>query len=463
MALSRVGTVGGIRGAGVYKEEMSSNGRPPGPSLGRLATVRAFRRDPIRLLERAAACGDVAFLRTPRFRTFVVNHPDLVWDVLVARHRSFRKGPTMEAARRVLGDGLLTSEGDAHRRQRRVIQPMFQASRLDAYVPAMIELTDETTGRWRDGETIDLHAEMSRLTLAIVVATLFGADLSDAEASGVSAALSEVVAQYPRAFSPLLPVTERLPLPANRRFERAIAVFDAAVHRLIDRRRSEGAAGEDVLSRLFRAQDEDGSMTPKQVRDHAITLFLAGHETTSNALSFAWHLLGEAPEAGSRLFEEAVANDVGSDATARAADRLPFARAVLDESMRRYPPAWAIGRRSTEPHVAGPFELPAGSVLVVSPWLLHHDPRWWADAGRFVPERWLEPDPDRPRAAYLPFGAGPRMCVGEPFARLEAVLLLGRIARAWRFEADPSVELALQPGITLRPREGLRMRARTRG
>jgi cytochrome P450 len=463
MALSRVGTVGGIRGAGVYKEEMSSNGRPPRPSLGRLATVRAFRRDPIRLLERAAACGDVAFLRTPRFRTFVVNHPDLVWDVLVARHRSFRKGPTMEAARRVLGDGLLTSEGDAHRRQRRVIQPMFQASRLDAYVPAMIELTDETTGRWRDGETIDLHAEMSRLTLAIVVATLFGADLSDAEASGVSAALSEVVAQYPRAFSPLLPVTERLPLPANRRFERAIAVFDAAVHRLIDRRRSEGAAGEDVLSRLFRAQDEDGSMTPKQVRDHAITLFLAGHETTSNALSFAWHLLGEAPEAGSRLFEEAVANDVGSDATARAADRLPFARAVLDESMRRYPPAWAIGRRSTEPHVAGPFELPAGSVLVVSPWLLHHDPRWWADAGRFVPERWLEPDPDRPRAAYLPFGAGPRMCVGEPFARLEAVLLLGRIARAWRFEADPSVELALQPGITLRPREGLRMRARTRG
>jgi cytochrome P450 len=442
---------------------VSSPGRPPGPPLGRIATLRAFRRDPIALLECAAACGDVAFLRTPRFPTFVVNHPDLVWDVLVTQHRSFRKGPAMEAARRVLGDGLLTSEGDAHRMQRRVIQPVFHASRLDAYVPSMLELTDRTTERWRDGETLDLHAEMSRLTLAIVVSTLFGADLSDAEARGVSLALTEVLAQYPRAFSPLLPLTERLPLPANRRFDRATAVFDAAVHRLIERRLAHGAAGDDVLSRLLRGQDEDSSMTPAQLRDQAITLFLAGHETTSNALSFAWHLLAAAPEAASRLADEAEANDVGSDTTVAAADRLPFARAVLDEALRRYPPAWAIGRRSTEPHVAGPFELRAGSVVVVSPWLLHHDPRWWPEARRFVPERWLEPYLDRPRAAYLPFGAGPRMCVGEPFARLEAVLLLARLARRWRFEAAGGGEIGLQPAITLRPRGGMPMTVRARG
>jgi cytochrome P450 len=396
----------------------------------------------------------------PRFPSFILNHPDFVWDVLVTDHRSFRKGPAMDAARRVLGEGLLTSEGEYHRRERRLIQPMFLPARLDSYVPAIVDLTDRTIAKWRDGEVVDVHAEMSRLTLAIVVSTLFGADLSDEEARGVSAALTEVLAQYPRAVSPFLALTERLPLPANRRFDRATSVFDAAVHRLIERRRSEGAGGPDVLSRLLAASDEDGSMSTERVRDEAITLFLAGHETTSNALSWAWHLLARHAEAEGRLSTEAEGVEVGSNAT--AADRLPFARAVLDETMRRYPPAWAIGRRSMRPHTAGAYEIPAGSVVIVSPWLLHHDPRWWPDAGGFVPERWLRPDPDRPRAAYLPFGAGPRMCVGEPFARLEAVIVLATIARRWRFEADPDEAVGLQPAITLRPRGGMPMRALAR-
>jgi cytochrome P450 len=438
---------------------VTSPGSPPGPPLGPIATIRAFRRDPIALLETAASFGDVSLLRTPRAPTFVLNHPDLVWDVLVSDHRSFHKGPTMEVARRVLGDGLLTSEGERHRRRRRLIQPLFLASRLDAYVPTMLALTDRATSRWRDGEWLDVHAEMSRLTLAIVVATLFGSDLTDREARAVSSALTEVLAQYPRSFSPFLRLTERLPLPANRRFERATAVFDRVVYRLIERRRAEGAAGDDLLSRLLHAHDEEGSMTAAQVRDEAITLFLAGHETTSNALSWAWHLLARNPEHGERLAAEADRFPVAADAGADATGALAFARAVLDESMRRYPPAWAIGRRATAPHVAGGYELPAGAITVVSPWLLHHDPRWWPDADRFEPDRWLPPDPDRPRAAYLPFGAGPRMCVGEPFARLEGVLLLSRIARDRRFEAGPDAEVGLQPAITLRPRGGMRMRA----
>jgi cytochrome P450 len=435
---------------------------PPGPPLGPVATIRAFRRDPIGLLERAAAFGDVAHLRTPRHPTFVLNHPDLVWDVLVTDNRSFHKGPTIEAARRVLGDGLLSSEGEYHRRQRRLIQPLFQPSRLGGYVPVMLDRTDRTIERWRDGDLIDIHAEMSRLTLSIVVATLFGSDLTEREASAVSAALTEVLAQYPRSFSPFLRLTERLPLPANRRFARATLVFDGIVYGLIERRRADGADGDDLLSRLIRAHDEDGAMTAAQVRDEAVTLFLAGHETTSNALSWAWWLLARAPEAEVRLQAEADAVELHG-APDSAVDRLPFARAVLDESMRRYPPAWAIGRRSTEPHRAGGYELPAGAVTIVSPWLLHHDPRWWKEPDAFAPERWLEPDPDRPHAAFLPFGAGPRMCVGEPFARLEAVLLLTRIARRWRFEADPGVEVGLQPAITLRPRGGMRMRALERG
>jgi cytochrome P450 len=441
---------------------VSSPGLPPGPPLGRIATIRAFQRDPIGLLERAASFGDVSHLRTPRYPTFVLNHPDLVWDVLVSDHRSFHKGPTMDTARRVLGEGLLTAEGAYHRRQRRLIQPIFRPSHLDAYVPAMLELTDRATERWRDGQPLDVHAEMSRLTLSIVVATLFGADLADPEARAVSAALTEVLAQYPRSFSPFLRLTERLPLPANRRFRAATAVFDRTVYALIERRRAEGAGGDDLLSRLLRARDEDGSMTAAQVRDEAITLFLAGHETTSNTLSWSWHLLARHPEAEERLHAEADEAEPAGDG-AGDADRLPFARAVLDESMRRYPPAWAIGRRSTARHQANGYELPAGSVTIVSPWLLHHDPRWWPRAASFVPERWLEPDVDRPRAAYLPFGAGPRMCVGEPFARLEAVLLLNRIARRWRFEAEAGAEVGLQPAITLRPRGGMPMRAVARG
>ncbi|MGZ4147458.1 MAG: cytochrome P450 [Actinomycetota bacterium] len=441
------------------EEQVSPNNLPPGPPLGPVSTIRAFRRDPIGLLERAAAFGDVARLRTPRYPTFVLNHPDLVWDVLVTDNRSFHKGPTMDAARRVLGDGLLTSEGEHHRRQRRLIQPLFQPSRLGPHVPVMLERTDRAVERWRDGEVLDFHAEMSLLTLAIVVATVFGSNLSEREARAVSVALTEVLAQYPRSFSPFLRLTERLPLPANRRFERATHVFDGIVYRLIERRRADGAGGDDLLSRLIRAQDEEGAMTAAQLRDEAITLFLAGHETTSNALSWAWWLLARTREAEERLHAEADAVELDGAPDASAADRLPFARAVLDESMRRYPPAWAIGRRSTEPHRAGGYELPARAVTIVSPWLLHHDPRWWKEPDAFAPERWLEPDPDRPRAAFLPFGAGPRMCVGEPFARLEAVLLLARIARRWRFAADPSAEVGLQPAITLRPRGGMRMRA----
>jgi cytochrome P450 len=447
----------------IGRERPASIERPPGPRLGRIATMRAFQRDPIALLERAAAFGDVSLLRTPRAPTFVLNHPDLVWGVLVSDHRSFHKGPTMDAARRVLGDGLLTSEGEHHRRQRRLIQPLFLGSRLDAYVPTMLALTDRAVRGWRNGAWLDVHAEMSRLTLAIVVATLFGSDLVDDEARAVSSALAEVLAQYPRAFSPLLGVTERLPLPANRRFERASGVFDRVVYGLIERRHAEGAGGDDLLSRLLRARDEEGSMTAAQVRDEAITLFLAGHETTSNALSWAWHLLARHPDDADRLAAEAVAVEIGRDARADAADAFPFARAVIDESMRRFPPAWAIGRRATAPHAAGGYVVPAGAITVVSPWLLHHDPRWWPAADRFVPDRWLTPDPDRPRAAYLPFGAGPRMCIGEPFARLEAVLVLSRIARGWRFEAAANAEVGLQPAITLRPRGGLPMRAVARG
>jgi cytochrome P450 len=429
----------------------------PRLALSPVSAVRLLRRDPLELLERAAGAGDVVRIRVPRLDLFVINRPDLVWDVLATHGGRFTKGPTMQAAKRMLGESLLTSEGDHHRRQRRLIQPLFHHDRIAALVPAIRAAGERATMRWNDGETIDVRAEMARLTLEIVVATLFGSGLHDEDAARVGVALNDVMAQFDRVFSPFLPLTERLPIPATRRFQGARAVFDETIHRMIAERRARGTDGDDLLSLLMRARDAGVPMTDEQVRDEAITIFLAGHETTANALTWTWLLLSEHPDAHERLDDPA------------------SVEAVLHESMRLYPPAWAIGRRAVQEHHADGVTIPAGSVVIVSPWLLHHDARWWRDPGSFDPDRWLgrdrtsEQPTDRPtdrpaeRHAYLPFGAGSRMCIGEGFAELEATTLLTTIGRTWRFERDPADAVELQPVVTLRPKGGLRMRARRRG
>ena len=235
-----------------------------------------------------------------------------------------------------------------------------------------------------------------------------------------------------------------MPIPSTRRFRRARAVFDEIVYGLIAERRNAGVLGDDLLSRLIRAKDTGTGMTDQQVRDEAITIFLAGHETTSNALTWTWLLLSEHRDVEARFHERL--------------DDEAFVRAVLDESMRLYPPAWAIGRRAVSEHLADGIRIPAGAVVIVSPWLLHHDARWWADPATFRPERWLEEERVR-RHAFLPFGGGPRMCIGEGFAELEASVLLSTIGRTWRFEHDPRRRVELQPVVTLRPRNGMPMRA----
>jgi cytochrome P450 len=418
------------------------------PRLGisALSAVRLLRRDPLALLERAAREGDVVRVHVPRLDLYVLNRPDLVWDVLATDGGRFTKGPTMQAAKRMLGESLLTSEGDHHRRQRRLIQPLFHHERIAGLAPRIRAAGERATTRWHDGERIDVRAEMARLTLGIVVETLFGSDLRDDDAARVGEALNEVLAQFDRVFSPFLPITEHLPIPATRRFHRARAVFDETIYRMIADRRARGVDGDDLLSLLMRAQDAGASMTDEQIRDEAITIFLAGHETTANALAWTWLLLAENPETDRRFHE-------------RLDDRASV-EAVLHESMRLYPPAWAIGRRAIEQHEADGIAIPPGSVAIVSPWLLHHDPRWWRDPTVFEPERWRGGEPAADRRAYLPFGAGSRMCIGEGFAELEATTLLSTIGRRWRFERDPAETVELQPVVTLRPRGGLWMRAR---
>lgn len=436
---------------------------PPGPRLSRLAALRAFQRDPIRLLARAAACGDVSYLKLPRFPAYLVNHPDLVRDVLVTEGHHFMKGPTMQAAKLVLGESLLTSEGEYHKRQRLMIQPIFHHERIAGYGGPMVAHALRTAGRWRDGQTLDVHREMARLTLSVVGATLFGTDVETEEARAVGNALALQLSMFDRVFSPFFQVSMRLPLPSNRRFEHANAALDAVIGRMITERRGTGASGDDLLSLLIRAQDDGAGMTDRQVRDEAMTLFLAGHETTSTALTWTWYLLSQHPEAERKLHAEL--HDVlgGRAPDARDVGRLRYTEMVLTESMRVLPPAWAIGRRALADHQAGGYVIPEGAVVIVSPYLVHHDPRWYEDPEAFVPERWAEGRHAKsPRHAYFPFGAGSRMCIGEPFAWLEAILVLAAIAQRWRLRLVPGHPVEVQPVITLRPRHGMLMRVEHR-
>jgi cytochrome P450 len=419
--------------------------------LSRFEALRALRRSPLEIFERAAPLGDVVRLRLPRFSVWLLNHPELVWHVLATRSHDVKKGPTMEAAARMLGRGLLTSEGEHHQRQRRLLQPLFHHERLAGYSGAMTELTDRMVGSWRNGDVIDVREEMARLALAIVARCLFGTDVEPDKAREVGAALTEALSQFDRVFSPFLRLTEHLPIPATRRFLRARETFDRVVYEMISDRRRAGGERDDLLSHLLRAQEDGRGMTDTQVRDEILTLFLAGHETTAVALTWTFWLLAGEPDVGSALHGSI------DDGTDEVVDR------VLSESLRLRPPAWAIGRRALVDLDVDGHPIPAGSVLVVSPWLLHHDERWWPEPERFDLARWpTGADAGRPRHAYLPFGGGPRMCVGEGFAMMEARIVLRAVAARWRLLAEPDQDVRPKPVITLRPNGPVRVRVESR-
>ncbi|HEX5936535.1 MAG TPA: cytochrome P450 [Actinomycetota bacterium] len=421
--------------------------------LSRLQAIRAFRRGPLELLERAARLGDVVTLRTGRLSAWLFNHPDRVWDLLATRSRDVKKGPTMEAAAKMLGRGLLTSEGEHHHRQRRLIQPLFHHDRLGDYERVMRDLTDRRVSSWSDGDVLDVRREMGELALSIVGRSLFGTDVEPERAREIAAALTEALSQFGRVFSPFLRLTEHLPIPSTRRFRRARATFDRVVRDMIAERRRAGLSSDDLLTYLLRAQEDGRGMTDREVRDEVLTLFLAGHETTAVALTWTFWLLAGEP-AVARILDGA-----SGDERATVIDR------ILAESLRLRPPAWAIGRRTLlDLDVTEGDRLPAGSVVIVSPWLLHHDERWWPDPNRFDLGRW---DPAavaaRPRHAYLPFGGGPRTCIGEGFARREAAIVLDRVTRRWRLVAEPGQDVRPEPAVTLRPAGPVLMRVRSRG
>jgi len=452
------------------KVQQPALARPPGPKLGFVEGFRTFRRDALGfLLQTARTYGDVAWFRVGPFDLYLLSHPDHVRDVLVAGHHSVTKSQVLQEARRILGDGLLTSEGEAHRRNRRLLQPVFHHQRIDRYGHVMSRYAARAAERWHDGQELDLHEELMGLTLAIVGKTLFGTDVEEAEARRVADSLRIMLDMYDRFLMPFAGYLERLPLPANRRFWQAKASLDEVVFGLIRDRRASGDGG-DLLSMLLAARDGDdgreteGAMSDRQIRDEATTLFLAGHETTAIALTWTFYLLSQSPDVEERLHGELDRVLGGRLPEPSDLSQLEFTRRVFSESLRLYPPAWTMGRKVAADLPVGAYVVPAGATVLLSQYVIHHDPRWYPDPWRFDPERW-EPSAvaARPKYSFFPFGAGPRMCIGEDFAWMEGMLVLASIARRWRFRLVPGQRIGLSPRITLRPKYGMRMRGEQRG
>ncbi|MBY0372594.1 MAG: cytochrome P450 [Bryobacteraceae bacterium] len=434
---------------------------PPGPAGVSIRHFLALRRQPL-----ATMCalwheyGDLAHVRFGPQHVYLVCEPELIQQILVTRSRQFIKGRVLQKAKRVLGEGLLTSEGEHHLRQRRLVQPAFHRDRLIGYAGQMVECATRHRDRWRDGETSDVADDMMRLTLAIVGQTLFSADV-ESEAAEIGMALTRIVSAFDRFMLPWYELLEKLPTRRARETREARTTLDRIIYGLIEERRRSGVDHGDLLSMLLLAQDDEGDgkgMTDQQVRDEALTLFLAGHETTANALTWTWYLLSQHPEARQRMEEEIDRELNGRLPSFEDLPRLRFTEAVMAESMRLYPPAWTVARMNPEPYAFGEFTAPERSLFIMPVAILHRHPKYWPEPDRFWPERWEKKDEARPKFAYFPFGGGPRLCVGERFAWMEGVLLLAVIAQRWRLELEPGHPVEELPQITLRPKHGMRMR-----
>jgi cytochrome P450 len=421
-------------------------------------------RDPFTFLTTARGLGDIVEIRIGPRPAYLVNNPDLIRRVLVADAKKFNKGVQFEKMRPILGNGLVTAEGHEHLTHRRLVQPAFHHSRIAGYATIMRELSLEMTAAWHDGEAIALDKELGQLALKIVGKALFSTELG-------SEAVDEVLRSMPaflngvtkRALAPTQ-LLEKLPTAENRRFNDANHRLRAVVDRMIAQYREAGIDHGDMVSMLLLARDETTGegLGDTQVRDEAITMLLAGSETTSTLLSWVFHTLGLRPDLEARLLAEV--DDVldSGPVTFEQIGRLKFTRRLITETLRLYPPAWLVSRRTTEPVTLGGLDLPTGASVLFAPYSLHRDPQLYADAETFDPDRWLpERAKDVPRPAFVPFGAGNRQCIGEGFAWTEAIIVLATVAGRWRISPASGVEVRAVAAATLRPSE-LPMFARLR-
>jgi len=419
-----------------------------------------FRANTLEFLREMRTHGDLASFRFGPLRAYVVNGPDLVQQVLVRDADKFHKAGALKAATGpVVGNGLLTSDGEVWKRQRRLVQPAFHAQRVGTYARVMVEHTQAMMGKWQAGESYPIDREMNALTMGIISKTLFGADMSH-EANEIGKAVTESLEAINRRLFRIFSLPTWVPTTENRRFNRSIEQLDASIQRFIDERRTSGEDHGDLLSMLLLARDEGdgGIMTDHQVRDEASTLFGAGHETTASALMWTWYLMSQHPTVAARVHEELDGVLGGRPPELHDLTRLTYTEMVLKESMRLFPPAWSVTREPiAEVELAG-YRLRKGRVVLINTYGIHHDPRFFPDPDRFDPERFsAQNEKLLPRYAYLPFGGGRRICVGNAFAMMEAKLVIATIAQQFELALAPHQKVAPACVFTLRAKHGMQM------
>jgi cytochrome P450 len=463
---------------------MSVSRKAPGPrGAFLLGNLPAFERDPLKFVtDCAREHGDVVAMRFAGVPAFFLNHPDHVEAVLATNHRKFVKPMALKMSffARLVGLGLITSEDEFWLKQRRLIQPAFHRERIKTYGEVTTGYAARMLESWRDGDVRDVHEDMMQLMMQIVARSLFGADITG-DAADIGQALRVIgepfVSQLTqtlewlllivaRSESPLAPsaavkrlLKTGLPTPSNRRFHVALEQLDRIIERLIREHRESGSDSGDLLSMLLQAQDEDGTrMSDRQIRDEAITLFIAGHETTAIAMSWTWYLLALHPEAEAKLHAELEEVLGGRTPTAADIPSLRFTEMVIKESMRLYPPLWGQAREAREDCEVGGYRVPAGAQVFMFQWVIQRDSRFFERPDEFVPERWDGDAAKRlPKFAYFPFGGGPRVCIGNGYAMLQTMLLVAETAQRFRLRLDPSHPVGLVPTITLRPRDGIKV------
>ncbi len=447
----------------------SRRDKPPGPRdfLG-LRTVGALKDNPLRMMRDVwKTYGDIAHHTLLFDRVYFLSHPDYVGHVLLENHKNYRRGPDYKKLRRLLGDGLVTNDGASWLAQRRLMQPAFHRRHIAGFGETMIAETEKMLAGWAEpaarGEPLDVSSEMMRVTLNIVSRVMFGADVQD-DAERLEPLVTTAQREARKRMYVLVDFPEWAPLPGIRRAVLARQTIDDVVQRFIDaRRRSDASQENDLLTLLLDARDEDTgeAMDDDQLRDEVRTIFLAGHETTANALSWTWYLLGHNLDAGRKLREELASVLGGRPPTVADAAKLPYTKMVVQESMRLLPPVWSMSRGAIGDDEIGGYTIPADSTVILSQYMTHRHPEFWEDPEAFIPERFApERVKERHRFAYFPFGGGPRLCIGNNFAMLEAQLLLATIAQKYELDLVPDHPVELDPLITLRPKYGVKVMLR---
>lgn len=455
---------------------------PPGPtSLLPNKLLREFIHNPTEtLMAITNKYGDIAHFKFARQHVYLLNNPDFIEDVLVKNHKNFKKSRGLQVSKRLLGEGLVTSEGEYHDRQRRIIQPAFLPNLVKKYGEIVTAYSVNMCRDWKDEEKLDIHKSMINLTSAIISKTVLGSDIKSTEGSQVGDDLLTCAEYFNRLLMPFGELIEKIPiLPINKGFQQAKKRLDSIVFTMIKEHRDNSAketSKSDLLYTLLDAQDSEAGikrMTDTQLRDEVMTIFLAGHETTANALTWTFYLLSEYPSVEAKLYEElksvlgsSNANDSKHDVsslelripTVEDIPNLEYTEKIVRESMRLYPPAWTLGRQAINDYNLGDYMIPAKSIILMSQYVMHRNPKYFPEPDLFYPERWTrETRIQLPRFSYFPFGGGIRGCIGEAFAWMEGILIVATVCRRWRMFHEPNHKVELKPLITLRPKYGMKM------